>query len=208
MGQYAFAFDSSACSGCKTCQVACQEAHDLPAEMLWRQVTQYGGGSWEQDATGIYVPKGVFRYFVSVSCNHCANPACVEACPTGAMVKNPDTGIVTSDPDVCIGCATCAEACPYGAPQLSAEESRIMKCDMCSLLLEAGEEPACVQACPTRALHHGTLEELQAAFPGTDALVEPLPQTQTGPALLVAPHKDSQRSGSGTGDVIFCVGEL
>ena len=165
MGQYAFAFDSSACSGCKTCQVACQEAHDLPAEMLWRQVTQYGGGSWEQDATGIYVPKGVFRYFVSVSCNHCANPACVEACPTGAMVKNPDTGIVTSDPDVCIGCATCAEACPYGAPVFDEASSTTYKCDMCIDRLERGEKPACVEACPGGNIEQGEIDDLAKAHP-------------------------------------------
>lgn len=208
MGQYAFAIDAASCTGCKTCQVACQEAHDLDAAILWRQVLQYGGGSWKEAGAGVYAPEGVFRYFVSVSCNHCAHPVCVENCPTGAMAKDPDTGIVTSDPSVCIGCETCVEACPYDAPKLNPETSVIGKCDMCSLLIEAGEEPACVQACPTRAMHFGTLEELKGAYPEADALIEPLPLAETDPSLLVLPHASAQRSGEGTGEVIFCTAEV
>ena len=208
MGQYAFAVDSAACSGCKTCQVACQEAHDLPAAIAWRQVHQYGGGTWTAGEDGVYAPEGIFRYFLSISCNHCANPACVETCPTGAMQKSADTGVVNSDPNVCIGCGTCVESCPYGAPHLDEEAGHVTKCDMCQALVEAGEQPACVESCPTRALYFGELAELAERFPGTDALIEPLPETDTAPSLFVLPHKDAQRSGAGTGAVIFAVDEV
>lgn len=199
MGQMAFYVDTEVCSGCKTCQVACQEAHDLPAEVLWRRVYHYGGGSWEKGENGIYKPEGIFRYFVSVSCNHCGVPACVEACPTGAMTKDEETGIVTSDPEVCIGCETCVQSCPYEAPRLNSETGKISKCDCCKTLLDAGEEPACVQACPQRALEFGELSELKKKYPDALDGIEPLPKGETGPALLLHPHKDAQISGEGTG---------
>ena len=98
MTQYAFAFDSSKCSGCRTCQVLCKETYDLPLNNLFRRVINYQGGSWSVNETGTYVPNGMFGYFISMGCNHCTDPVCVKQCPTGAMRKNPDTGIVTTDP--------------------------------------------------------------------------------------------------------------
>ena len=94
MGQYGFYFDSAKCTGCKTCQVACKENHHLPAHNLFRRVYHYAGGSWEPTEAGFYAPVDTFSYQVSVSCNHCADPACVAACPTGAMHKDPETGRV------------------------------------------------------------------------------------------------------------------
>ena len=94
MTQYAFHLDGGKCTGCKTCQVACKETYRLPATNLYRKVYSYQGGSWDATAAGHYVPNGVFGYFISLACNHCTNAACVENCPTGAMQKDPDTGIV------------------------------------------------------------------------------------------------------------------
>ncbi len=73
----------------------------------------------------------MFGYFVSLACNHCSSPACVANCPTGAMQKDEETGIVWTDHDVCIGCKTCETACPYGAPTYGEEEGYMLKCDMC-----------------------------------------------------------------------------
>ena len=121
MTQYAFYFDSNRCTGCRACQVACKENHGLGVDMLWRRVYEYQGGSWKLNDVGSYVPDGVFGYFVSVACNHCANPACVQVCPTGAMQKDGETGIVWTDHEVCIGCRACQAACPYHAPSFDAE---------------------------------------------------------------------------------------
>ena len=116
MAQYAFHFDSNKCTGCKTCQVACKETYKLPVNNLYRKVLNYQGGTWELNEAGSYVPNGVFGYFVSMACNHCVDPACVANCPTGAMQKDEETGIVWTDHEVCIGCKTCQTVCPYDAP--------------------------------------------------------------------------------------------
>ena len=96
MTQYAFHLDGGKCTGCKTCQVACKETYKLPVSNLYRKVYNYQGGSWKPTEAGHYVPDGVFGYFVSLACNHCSSPACVANCPTGAMQKDEETGIVYS----------------------------------------------------------------------------------------------------------------
>ena len=117
MTQYAFHFNSDVCTGCKTCQVACKETYKLPVNNLYRKVYNYQGGSWKPTEAGHYVPEGVFGYFVSLACNHCTNPACVANCPTGAMQKDEETGIVLVNAEDCIGCESCLTGCPYGVRQ-------------------------------------------------------------------------------------------
>ena len=104
--QYAFYFDSSKCTGCKTCQVACKETYKLGVNNLYRRVFEYQGGTWEKNEAGSYVPNGVFGYKVSMACNHCDAPACLGNCPTGAISKDEETGIVKIDQETCIGCKT------------------------------------------------------------------------------------------------------
>lgn len=97
------------------------------------------------------------------SCLHCETPACVTVCPTGASYKRAEDGIVLVDEDKCIGCKLCSWACPYGAREYSAVEGVMKKCTLCvdriynTHLDEADRQPACVQACPTRARHFGDL---------------------------------------------------
>ena len=97
------------------------------------------------------------------SCLHCETPACVTVCPTGASYKRAEDGIVLVDEDKCIGCKLCSWACPYGAREYSAVEGVMKKCTLCvdriynENLDEADRQPACVQACPTRARHFGDL---------------------------------------------------
>ncbi len=199
MTQQAFYVNTDICTGCKTCQVACKETYRLPVGNLYRRVLNYQGGSWTPTEAGFYAPDGIFSYFVSISCNHCADPACVEACPTGAMQKDSESGIVWTDHEVCIGCEACAKACPYGAPSLNEEAGYTIKCDMCREELEAGRKPVCVISCPMRALDFGDMEELAARYGEGDAEIEPLPRATTAPSLVLTPHRDSQKSGSGAG---------
>ncbi|HZX81437.1 MAG TPA: 4Fe-4S dicluster domain-containing protein [Lysobacter sp.] len=99
------------------------------------------------------------------SCLHCEEPACVTVCPTGASYKRAEDGIVLVDESKCIGCKLCSWACPYGAREYSSVEGVMKKCTLCidriynENLAEAERQPACVQACPTRARHFGDLAD-------------------------------------------------
>ncbi|MDO5505048.1 MAG: 4Fe-4S dicluster domain-containing protein [Pseudoxanthomonas suwonensis] len=102
------------------------------------------------------------------SCLHCDTPQCVTVCPTGASFKRAEDGIVLVDEDKCIGCKLCSWACPYGAREYSHVEGVMKKCTLCvdriynQHLPEAERQPACVQACPTRARHFGDLGDPQS----------------------------------------------
>ena len=99
--QYGFFIDSSRCTGCKTCELACKDYKDLTPEVSFRRIYEYAGGDWQED-NGVW-HQNVFAYYLSISCNHCEDPACTKVCPSGAMHKRED-GFVVVDEDVCIGC--------------------------------------------------------------------------------------------------------
>lgn len=122
--QLGFFIDSSRCSGCKACQVACKDKNNLEVGRRFRRVYEVKGGSFIPTGQG-GVSNNVFAYTLSISCNHCADPVCTKNCPTTAMHKRPGDGIVRVDTDKCVGCGYCAWSCPYGAPQLN---SRPAKC--------------------------------------------------------------------------------
>jgi anaerobic dimethyl sulfoxide reductase subunit B (iron-sulfur subunit) len=189
---WAFWFDASACSGCKACQVACKDKHDLPLGVRWRRVYEVTGGGWEPE--GDAWRSSVYAYNVSMACNHCERPICAEVCPTRAITKRKD-GLVLIDADRCMGCRYCEWACPYGAPQYDAAAGVMTKCTMCVDELEAGNTPACVAACPLRVLDIGTLESLEARY-GKGAVTHPLPDPAlTGPGLVVTAHPAASRAG-------------
>ena len=197
-GPWAFLFDAAACSGCKACQAACKDRHGLAVGVLWRRVYEVAGGSWarERDA---WVPD-VFAFNLSIGCNHCEAPICVEVCPTGAMRRRPD-GLVVVDADTCIGCRYCAWACPYGTPQFDDASGRMTKCTFCADDVDAGRAPACVAACPMRALDFGERAALEARH-GLDASFFPLPDPSlTRPGLSIVPHRDVGRAGPRTAAV-------
>jgi anaerobic dimethyl sulfoxide reductase subunit B (iron-sulfur subunit) len=106
--------------------------------------------------------------FLSSACFHCANPACLTACPVESISKRERDGIVVVDKGKCLGkddCGACREACPYEAPQFGAEENaKMQKCDLCFDRMAEGQKPICVAACRTRALDAGPLDELDEKF--------------------------------------------
>jgi DMSO reductase iron-sulfur subunit len=203
---YAFYFDSSACSGCKACQVACKDKNNLPQEVLWRRVYEISGGDWNLvgadgfpstgDSSSLPVwENNIFAYNLSIACNHCVHPKCAGVCPVDAYQVRPD-GIVLIDSTRCIGCGYCAWACPYEAPRLDRSAGVMTKCNLCYDNLDAGLPPACVAACPLRCL-----ELVEVGQPGLAArgleLWEapgsqhpfPLPKlSRTRPHLLLKPH--------------------
>jgi Fe-S-cluster-containing dehydrogenase component/DMSO reductase anchor subunit len=158
--QYAFQVDLDACTGCKACVTACHSMNGLDqAEAeTWRSVGLLQGGS----------PGAAVQQTITTACHHCIDPACMHGCPVNAYEKDPITGIVRHLDDQCIGCQYCTLTCPYEVPQFNRRLGIVRKCDMCSGRLEAGEAPACVQACPNEAISirivetAAVLEEAQA----------------------------------------------
>jgi Fe-S-cluster-containing dehydrogenase component len=144
------------------------------------------------------------------SCLHCEQPACVTVCPTGASYKRAEDGIVLVDEDKCIGCKLCSWACPYGAREYSPVEGVMKKCTLCidriynENLEESERQPACVQACPTRARHFGDLGDPESAVSklvaergGVD-LMASLGYQPTNKYLPPRPRRDG--GGNGDGD--------
>lgn len=189
MTQYGFFFDATRCTGCKTCEFACKDYKDLSADIAYRRVFEIAGGTTERDEAGC-VSTTCFSYNVSMACNHCTNPACVNECPTGAMHKDEQTGLVSVDAEVCIGCGTCVEACPYGVPKVDEGQGISVKCDGCAARLAAGEKPVCVLACPARALDFGPIDELAAL--GEQAAIMPFcDPALTDPNVIVKACPDA-----------------
>jgi anaerobic dimethyl sulfoxide reductase subunit B len=192
--QYAFYFDSNACTGCKACQTACKDKYDLPVGQTWRKVYEVSGGEWQK--VGDTFQNSTFAYYISLGCNHCVSPICMEVCPASAIFKRED-GIVLIDADQCIGCRLCEWACPYGCPQYNEAIGIMGKCTGCDDKIDSGEPPQCVAACPSRVLDFDTIEALRAkhgeiGFTYLASEVYPLPSSHyTLPALFIKPHRDS-----------------
>ena len=157
--QMGFVHNNVDCIGCRACEMACKDKNGLPPGPRFRRVMYVEGGTYPD----------VYAYKVNMSCNHCAEPACLPACPTGAIWKRADNGVVDIDSTLCIGCRRCEAACPYGAPQWDPESETVKKCNMCIDELEAGRKPYCVMACMMRVLDIGPIDQLRAGTYETKA---------------------------------------
>jgi anaerobic dimethyl sulfoxide reductase subunit B (iron-sulfur subunit) len=185
--QLAFYFEQKHCVGCKTCQVACKDKNDLAVGQLFRKVYEIAGGSYQERGQAVFAD--VFAFWVSISCNHCIHPICVEQCPTGALQKRFEDGIVQIDQERCIGCLRCVKSCPYEAPQYNPVTGKVGKCDFCCDLLAVGKPPVCVAACPLRALDYGPLEKLWQKYGKVNQTQGMARADITQPALVIAPHR-------------------
>ena len=193
MEQYGFYVNTDICTGCKACMTACFDRNDLEVPNKFRKVYEFGGGEWQADEAGAFVSTA-FTYYVSMTCGHCDEPACVANCPTGAMSKDEETGIVSNDHSVCIGCMTCEESCPYGHPTQLAD-GLSHKCVLCSDENAEGiPDPVCARACPVRAIEFGKIADLRAAHGEENAIGELT--NETGPNVVFGLHRDAGKGGT------------
>lgn len=158
--QLGFVHHNIDCIGCRACEIACKDKNGLPPGPRFRRVMYVEGGKYPE----------VFAYKVNMSCNHCAEPACLPTCPTGAIWKRKDNGVVDIDSTLCIGCRRCEAACPFGAPQFDPSDGLVKKCNMCIDELEAGRKPYCVMACMMRVLDIGPIDKIRAGTYETKAM--------------------------------------
>lgn len=143
-----FVFDYSRCVGCHACMVACYNENHTEPPISWRQVQSYNK---------LKVPLSGFIN-LSISCNHCVDAPCLNACPAKAYHKDSVTGAIIHTADKCIGCTYCTWACPFDAPRYNNKKGVVEKCNFCNDRLKNGLIPACTNSCPTGALLFGNIE--------------------------------------------------
>jgi formate dehydrogenase iron-sulfur subunit len=179
-----FFTDTTTCIGCKACEVACKQWNDLPADgsefrkggsydhtaslgaSTWRHVRFVEtlaplpqippvieqAGDWDLRDPGSWL-------FMSDVCKHCTHAGCLDACPTGALIRT-EFDTVVLQPDVCNGCGYCVPSCPFGVVDRDHGDGRAAKCTLCYDRLKDGLEPACAKACPTDSIQFGPYDEL------------------------------------------------
>jgi formate dehydrogenase iron-sulfur subunit len=159
--------DLTRCIGCRSCQVACKQWNQLPAEIT-QQTGTYENPPRFTSNTWSYVQVRELEHagrlvwsFAKRQCMHCEEPTCVAACIVGALHKTPE-GPVVYDDYKCMGCRYCTVACPFGVPTFEWDKAvpYIRKCQMCTDRLEQGLTPACAKACPSDAITFGERDTL------------------------------------------------
>lgn len=189
---YGMLIDTRRCFGVHACSVACKAEFNVPLGET---------RSWVE-----YIEKGnypnVSRNFLPRLCNHCSTPNCVDVCPTGATWKRKEDGIVVVDPDICIGCKYCIQACPYDARFINPDTGAADKCDFCLHRVSKGLEPACVEACPSRARIFGDLNDPNSeisrqinSHPVT--VLRPSMGTEPNVYYIAADHSDEHEARRG-----------
>jgi formate dehydrogenase iron-sulfur subunit len=178
-----FLTDTTLCIGCKACEVACKQWNGLPADGLeltgnsYDNTVDLGATTWRHVAfieerkdgavdllgsllNGGSSGKQTAWLMMSDVCKHCVRAGCLEACPTGAIIRT-EFGTVVIQQDICNGCGYCIPACPFGVPELSPADHKAHKCTLCYDRLVEGLEPACAKACPTDSIQFGYVDELR-----------------------------------------------
>lgn len=158
-------YDATRCIGCKACMVACNAANDLPPD------TARSGGLWQMPLDLNQRTKNIIKLyrdsetgaysFIKRQCMHCLDPACAAACMLGALQKR-EYGIVTYDPNLCVGCRYCQMGCPFNIVKFEWDKAlpKIVKCELCNHRIAKGKIPACCEVCPTGAVIYGKRADL------------------------------------------------
>ena len=157
---FAILTDTTLCTGCETCVHACKQTYHLGRDRAWRWKESVDALSSTRFCTVLTKPGD---HHIRQQCRHCLEPACVSACPVGALQKT-EIGPVIYDSDRCMGCRYCMMACPFGIPRYKWESTvpLVRKCIMCYDRIKAGRQPACTEACPYGATIFGTRAEMLA----------------------------------------------
>ena len=149
--------DVTKCIGCLECVIACKQYNKLDVDVPrnWHRNDGLSARNW----TSIIEKPG--SHYVRKQCRHCLEPACVSACPVGALHETKE-GAVVYDIGKCIGCRYCMIACPYGIPRYDWEKPApyVQKCNLCYERIKQGQQPACISVCPTKATIFGDRDEL------------------------------------------------
>jgi formate dehydrogenase iron-sulfur subunit len=175
MSVTAFLTDSTLCIGCKACEVACKEWNGVGEDGLdwsgysYDNTGTVGASTWRHVKFVEETPIAGFGgnepdqpswTFSSDVCKHCEEAGCLEACPTGAIVRT-EFGGVFVQPDICNGCAYCIVSCPFGVVAKNEKDGRAFKCTFCYDRQKVGLKPACAQVCPTESIQFGEIDQLR-----------------------------------------------
>jgi formate dehydrogenase iron-sulfur subunit len=211
-----FFTDTSVCIGCKACEVACKEWNHVPEDglaltgMSYDNTVGLGADTWRHVAfieqqrpvgvadgaagAGADSGDGGLRWLMSSDvCKHCTHAACLDVCPTGALMRS-EFGTVVVQEDICNGCGYCVSGCPYGVIDRRHDDGRAWKCTLCYDRLRGGMEPACAKACPTDSIQFGPLDELRER---ADQRLEQLHEAGVPEARLYGRDPDDGVGGDG-----------
>ncbi|MGI9075782.1 MAG: 4Fe-4S dicluster domain-containing protein [Gemmatimonadaceae bacterium] len=166
-----FYTDTTVCIGCKACEVACKNWNQLPAREggqpelsgnSYDNTVRLSGTTWRhvKFIEQFDAPYNGRWLMMSDVCKHCVQAACLEVCPTGAIIRTEFDSVVIQS-DVCNGCRACIGACPFGVIDINEVSGTAQKCTLCYDRLGVGLEPACSKACPTDSIQFGPISELR-----------------------------------------------
>jgi carbon-monoxide dehydrogenase iron sulfur subunit len=150
------AVDASRCFACRACEIACAVEHSESKSIVEAMHEKK-----------MPVPRIILEWtgdqLVPVHCRHCEDAPCIAVCPAGALARSSDNNPVVLDVALCIGCHACVVACPFGVITKNPNGKGFIKCDLCVQRLGEGQQPACVEACPTRTIEFEKTDDVSAA---------------------------------------------
>ena len=226
-GALGMLYDSTLCVGCQSCMVSCKKVNNMPVEYsgpehLWERPLGQSSKTltiikaYENGTLKTKDSENNGYAFIKRQCMHCVKPACVSACPAGAMTKDATTGIVSYNKDACIGCRYCAVACPFNNPKFEWDNPfpKIVKCQLCKHLIAVNKIPGCTSACPTGASLFGPVEDLlveaERRLGMTPGKTYEFPvsqisssQKQVHKAKTYIPHIFGKNDGGGTQNIML-----
>jgi len=213
-----FFTDTTVCIGCKACEVACKQWNQLPEDgydftgMSYDNTGDLGSSTWRHVAfierpvplTGQTTGFGNLSWLMmSDVCKHCVKAGCLEACPTGSIIRT-EFDSVFVQPDICNGCGYCVTACPFGVIDRRADDGRAWKCTLCYDRQREGMTPACAQACPTESIIFGELDDLKQR---ARRRVDELHERGMGQAYLYGADESDQPGTQGLNAFFLLVDE-